>query len=253
MWEQLTPRVYHLRFSKKGNRPSLGYIRGDRFSLMVDAGNTPEHTQEYLDAVRQAGFRKPDFAVLTHSHWDHCFGMCALDIPTIACTQTRESLEMVSRLKWTPDALEEHAKKGILPRLCIPGLREQFPQLERIHVVLPTVIFSGSMRLDLGNCTCEIRHVVSPHAKDTVIVYVPEEKMVFLGDAIYQELVDDVWTERPEKLRVLLDTLEPLDFTLSQPAHQKAIAKDDLLAWFRRRIARAEQQTQQGHILGQKP
>lgn len=238
MLEQLTPRVYHLPFSQKENRPSLGYIRGDRFALMVDAGNTPEHTNAYLSAVQRAGFRKPDFAALTHSHWDHCFGMCALDIPTIACTQTRESLEMVSRLKWTPDALEEHAEKGILPRLCVPALRAHYPQLERIHVVLPTIIFSESMRLDLGNCTCEIRHVTSPHARDTVIVYVPEEKMVFLGDAVYQELIEETWIERPEKLRELMESLEPLDFSICQPAHQKAMSKTDLLAWFQKRLDR---------------
>ena len=42
--------------------------------------------------------------------------------------------------------------------------------------------------------------------------------MVFLGDAVYQELVGDVWVERPEKLRKLIQELEPLDFQLAQPA-----------------------------------
>ena len=45
MLQQLTPRVYQLDFSQEQDRPVLGYIRGDRFSLMVDAGNSPEHVQ----------------------------------------------------------------------------------------------------------------------------------------------------------------------------------------------------------------
>ena len=116
--EQLTPRVYQLPFSQENDRPALGYIRGDRFSLMVDAGNSPEHVRDYQKAVENAGFPQPDFTVLTHSHWDHCFGLSALSIPSIACVQTRQSLEMVSRLRWTPDALAENVRKGIVPQLC---------------------------------------------------------------------------------------------------------------------------------------
>ena len=236
MLERLTPRIWHMPCSQQKNRPSLGYICGDRFSLMVDAGNTPAHANEFLTALKTAGLRRPDFVVLTHSHWDHCFGLCALEMPSIACMQTRQSLEMVSRLQWTPDALEENVRAGIVPALCVPAIRENFPQMERIQVALPNVIFTDTMTLDLGNCTCLLQHVVSPHAKDTVMILIQEERMAFLGDAVYQELVGKTWIERPEKLQRLYMTLESLDFTLCQPAHQRALSKADLLEWFRRRL-----------------
>lgn len=239
MLEQLTPRIYHLRFSQTKDRPSLGYIRGDRFSLMVDAGNTPEHVQEYQAAVSAAGFPPPNFVVLTHSHWDHCFGLSALKIPSIACVQTRKSLEMVAALQWTPEAMEKNASRGIVPRLCVPRIQAHFPNPDTIRVVLPTMIFSESMTLDLGNCTCILKHVTSPHSPDTVIVFVKEEHMVFLGDAVYQELVGNDWVEHPEKLRTLSQELEPLDFILCQPAHQRALTKQELLQWFERRIQKA--------------
>ena len=104
MLQQLTPRVYQLDFSQEQDRPVLGYIRGDRFSLMVDAGNSPEHVQAYLAAVEESGFCQPDFVALTHSHWDHCFGLASLPMPSIACVQTRQSLEMVSPCFFSPDA-----------------------------------------------------------------------------------------------------------------------------------------------------
>lgn len=208
---------------------------------MVDAGNSPEHVRDYQKAVENAGFPQPDFTVLTHSHWDHCFGLSALSIPSIACVQTRQSLEMVSRLRWTPDALAENVRKGIVPQLCVPRIQAHFPEPEQIRVALPTVIFSEQMTLDLGNCTCVLQHVTSAHARDTVIVWVQEEQMVFLGDAVYQELVVDTWHERPAKLRQLIRELEPLEFQLAQPAHQKAMSKTELLAWFQRRLHRAEQ------------
>ena len=123
----------------------------------------------------------------------------------------------------------------------MPRIQAHFPEPEQIRVALPTVIFSEQMTLDLGNCTCVLQHVTSAHARDTVIVWVQEEQMVFLGDAVYQELVVDTWLERPAKLRQLIRELETLEFQLAQPAHQKAMSKTELLAWFQRRLHRAEQ------------
>lgn len=240
MLEQLTPRVFYLPFSKTEGSPSLGYIRGDRFSLMVDAGTCPAHVGEYQNAVTAAGFRPPDFVALTHSHWDHCFGLGALTIPSIACIQTRQSLELVSTLSWTPDGIQESIRRRILPRSCAPVIQEHFPDPASIRIVLPTVVFSGAMTLDLGNCTCRIQHVTSPHARDTTIVFVPEEHMVFLGDAVYQELRNEIWTEHPDKLRALVQELEPLDFSVCLPGHQPPMNKQDLLDWFARRIQKAE-------------
>lgn len=237
--QQLTPRIYQLSFSEAEDRPCLGYIRGERFSLMVDAGNSPEHVRDYQQALREAGFPLPQFTVLTHSHWDHCFGLHALQIPAIACAETRASLEMVSRLRWTPEALHENAEKGIVPRLCVPRIQAHFPEPEKIRIALPSLIFSGSMRLDLGNCMCIFQHVTSAHARDTVIVFVPSERMVFLGDCIYQQLIDDVWKEGPVKLKQLIQELEPLDFILAQPAHQGAMSKEELLNWLNRRLQKA--------------
>ncbi len=242
MLEQLTPRVYHLPFSKVQDRPSLGYIHGERFSLMVDGGNSPVHVQEYRQALLSAGFPLPQFAVLTHSHWDHCFGMCALSVPTIACRQTRQSLELVSGLRWTPEEMQKNVERGILPAPCMPRIQLHFPDPAQIRVMLPTIVFDEHLTLDLGGCTCQLLHVPSPHAKDTVIAFVPEERMVFLGDAVYQELKGSVWTEHPDQLRGLIQALEPLDFTFGQPAHQAAMSKTDLLAWFRRRIEKAKQE-----------
>ena len=240
MLEQLTPRVFHLPFSKEEDKPSLGYIRGEQFSLMIDGGNSPTHVREFQQAVAAAGFPLPHFTILTHSHWDHCFGMSALDIPAIACQQTMESLQLVSSLSWTPTGMEQSIAQGILPRSCAPRIRLHFPDPAQIRIMLPTIVFQEQLTLHLGGCTCHLHHVTSPHARDTVIVFVPEERMVFLGDAVYQELKGDTWTEHPDKLRTLAQTLEPMDFLLAQPSHQKALSKNDLLHWFYRRIQKQE-------------
>ena len=49
----------------------LGYIRGERYSLAVDAGNSRRHVEKFYAALDAAELRRPDFTVLTHWHWDH--------------------------------------------------------------------------------------------------------------------------------------------------------------------------------------
>lgn len=70
-------------------------------------------------------------------------------------------------------------------------------------------LFGNRMTLDLGNCTCVLQHVMtSAHARRAlVIVWVQGRAMLFLGDAVYQELVVDTWHERPAKLRQLIREL----------------------------------------------
>ena len=71
---QLTERVFYLPHEEPADRPVLGYIRGERYSLAVDAGNSRRHVEKFYAALDAAELRRPDFTVLTHWHWDHTFG-----------------------------------------------------------------------------------------------------------------------------------------------------------------------------------
>ncbi len=44
------------------------------------------------------------------------------------------------------------------------------------------------MELDLGEVTCVLKHVGGDHAHDSVVIYVKEEKILFLGDCIYADI-----------------------------------------------------------------
>jgi len=91
---QLTKHIHWLTLDSTTDRPILGLITGDYKSLMVDAGASVKHTNEFLEAVKQSGLPSPNYCVLTHWHWDHSFGAEALDIPIIAPKRTAEALSM---------------------------------------------------------------------------------------------------------------------------------------------------------------
>lgn len=73
--KRLSERVWYYPLEEERDRPNLCYVRGDNWSLAVDAGHSARHTTEFYRALEKEGLPLPSLTVLTHWHWDHCFGM----------------------------------------------------------------------------------------------------------------------------------------------------------------------------------
>ena len=77
--KQLTDRVFYSMFDKTADRPVLGYVNGQKYSFMIDAGNSQKHVELFYEALCRKGLKKPDITAVTHWHWDHTFGMHGVD------------------------------------------------------------------------------------------------------------------------------------------------------------------------------
>lgn len=47
-FRQLTDRVFYSMFDKAADRPVLGYVKGQKHSLMIDAGNSQKHVNYFM-------------------------------------------------------------------------------------------------------------------------------------------------------------------------------------------------------------
>ena len=63
---RLTERIWVYPYEEERDRPNLSYIRGDRWSLTVDAGHSADHTAAFYRALEEAGLPLPELTVLTH-------------------------------------------------------------------------------------------------------------------------------------------------------------------------------------------
>ena len=50
------------------------------------------------------------------------------------------------------------------------------------------------MEIDLGGITCIVEHVGGVHAPDSSIIYVVEDKVLFLADCVYQDFYSGEWS-----------------------------------------------------------
>jgi glyoxylase-like metal-dependent hydrolase (beta-lactamase superfamily II) len=151
---------------------------------MLDSGASPAHADLFLSELRAITPRCPDWVLLTHWHWDHTFGLAHLGIPAIGQKNITANLKRLQGLAWDDAALAARVASGAEITFCAEHIRKEYGAARDIHVALPTITFDETLSLDLGGVTCELRHLPTVHTDDSLAVWVPEEGVLFLGDAL---------------------------------------------------------------------
>jgi glyoxylase-like metal-dependent hydrolase (beta-lactamase superfamily II) len=157
--------------------------------------------------------------VLTHWHWDHSFGASALDVPVIGCRATHAELVRESALSFDDDALDARVAAGTELAFCRDMMRIELPDRSDLRVVPPHVVFEERLGLDLGGVTLDVAQVGGDHAADSCIVHVVDDRLLFLGDCLYQRLHASVEHYTPELLLPLVDRLAAYEAEVAIEGH----------------------------------
>ena len=196
--KRLTEHIWYMPFEEERDRPNLGYVKGENFSLAIDAGHSEEHTHEFYALLEKENLPLPQLTVLTHWHWDHTFGMHAVNGLCLANEKTNAYLE-----EWK-NRIETNGPGEFLA--LDESIREEYAGNKAVAVDLADIVFSGEATVDLGGCRVRIMQTEAPHTDDSTIVYVIEDKTLFVGDATCDDfqtgiLREDLWRKLVDKIR----------------------------------------------------
>lgn len=195
--------------------PNITAILGDDKTLVVDAGACPEHAGLIQKALEKMG-RKADYLVLSHWHWDCSFGLCAWDkVESMAQEKTVAFLEEQKEFDWNDDALYWRMEQGVESEYNARMMKKEYPDLSKVNVVLPKRYYVEAEDIDLGGVTCQVRHLPSDHALDHSVIYVPEEKFLFLGDCLNENIYCESWHYTHGRLALLINSLRGFDTDLA--------------------------------------
>ena len=99
---KFSDRFYYTKQRYMYLEPTLGYVKGEYFSVMLDSGNGPAQVETFLKELKENDLPMPSYVILTHHHWDHSFGAAYLDIPVIATDRARDSFNRIisTRMGW---------------------------------------------------------------------------------------------------------------------------------------------------------
>ena len=183
-FQQLSEHVFIMHAEHETDRPILAAIMGGRRTLLMDAGNSPAHAELFREELSRRGYRQPDILALTHWHWDHTFGMSGWNLPTVAHQETANALVSLKGLDWTEVGLEQLMASETISENTAADIRKEYGSDRDITVLEPDILFKDKITIDLGGVTCELVHVGGDHAEDSCFLYVKEERILFLGDAL---------------------------------------------------------------------
>lgn len=227
MIHQITPNIYVSDNEELNDRPRLGYIKGSRYAIMIDAGNSPAHAQMFLDELKKMDLKDPDFVVLTHWHWDHVYGLCHLDIPSICSAKTQAKLMEMAKWQWDPISMQARLISGEDIEFCDSCIKVEYEDPKEIQVKTADIIFDKFLNIDLGDLNCLILLLDNDHAEDSSIVFIPEDKVIFLGDITSPNYHDGPEHYTLDGITKLMTALDELNFETAIHGHTEVMSKQE--------------------------
>jgi len=194
---------------------NAGIIIGTDGILVVDTLVSAKEAQRFLTDIRKVSSKPIKYVVNTHYHLDHAYGNGVFAKEggiLIGSTADRKNLE----------------QKGTatLKRAGEYGLSEE--EMRGTEIVLPSVTFTDRMTVYLGNETVELMYVAPSHTEGSVLVYLPERKILFAGDILFTDFHPYMGEGDLAGWLTALDYILGLDVATIVPGHGPISAKKDV-------------------------
>lgn len=209
---------------------NAGIIVSQGEALLVDTLYDLELTQEMLDAMQAADPAAGNikYLVNTHSNGDHTYGNQLVKgaeiISSEACAEEFDEIPP----KMMADILAAASQLGEMGAY----FKKYFSRFnyEGIELTPPTRTFSGNMTIKVGSKDVELIEVGPCHTKGDVIVYVPEDRIVFAGDLLFIEGTPIMWAGPVSNWIKACDRILALDVEAIIPGHGPIVDKSGVEA-----------------------
>ena len=83
--------------------------------------------------------------------------------------------------------------------------------------------------MDIGGERLLIRKIGSPHTDDCTAMLCEKERVLFIGDANSEELIEDRWVDNAEGLEALISDLGKMEFDYCLSGHVPLYTKKELM------------------------
>ena len=217
--KRLSEHIWYMPYEEERDRPNLGYVKGDNWSFAIDAGHSDIHVKDFYALLEKENLPLPSLTVLTHWHWDHTFGMHAVNGLCIANEKTNSHL-----LEWK-SKIESNGPDEFLA--IDESIRKEYANNKKVIVVPADILFSDELTLDLGGCKVQVIESEAPHTDDSTLVYVVKDKVLFLGDSTCKDFRKGI--KDKNLCKKLADKIKSINPQICVEGHWVPVEPDDTL------------------------
>ncbi len=226
---KVSDRVYYMECLEEYDWCTIGLVIGDDHVLMMDSGASGRHVQLFLQRLAENNLPRPDLCALTHWHWDHTYGLAHLQgVTSFANKDTNALLKKMQTWGWTDEEMKQRISTGEDLAFSYPNLNAEYPDKSLIKVASATVEYTDKLMLDLGGVHVELKKVENSHSYDCSVIYIVEEKTIFLGDIHYHDLLPVTAVYHADLHEKLITSLRKFDFDRAICGHQPMLTAEEL-------------------------
>jgi glyoxylase-like metal-dependent hydrolase (beta-lactamase superfamily II) len=234
--DRLSPRVALAYWPGLDRRCSLTAIQSQKGLVLIDTEASPRVMAPIKKKIEQTfGRRDWAYVINTHAHDNHCSGNALFKSAVIIGHENLAAdMQWLIRRQAEPDWKRKEIDRynAILRdlRAALPraGANPAFAKLIRsdlifydlfvqdlrqgYQVVKPSLTFSDTHTLDLGDLTLELIFFGKGHSNSDILIYVPQERVLVSGAIAYQqgrvpEIGEDSHLEDVHRFIAVLDRL----------------------------------------------
>jgi glyoxylase-like metal-dependent hydrolase (beta-lactamase superfamily II) len=217
-------------------------VSADRQQLIgIDAGTRPDSAKTAYEALRAYAPDLPELTTvfITHAHWDHVGGHSYF-----------RSLNSHPKFYGRGNYQEEFERQFNGPEVFASQFFGERFKAEDFRSYKPDIAIDNRTDLDIGGSKFELIPAHGGETHDAMLIYLPDEKVMFMGDVIMPYLgapfdedgdlqglldaIDMVVSRNPQHL---LHGHEPLTRVFSSPLILSHLKTD--LAWLRDQVLTA--------------
>lgn len=199
---------------------NTGLIIDGEEAMLVDTLFDERLTADMLKTMRDAlgrGGREIDYLINTHANGDHTFGNRLVEgakiIASKACAEEMDELppEMLADLMRQAPGL---GQLGEYLEFCFSSF-----DFEGVTLRMPDETFSGRRELRVGDKTAHLIEVGPAHTAGDVLVYVPDNHVVYTGDILFIEGTPVMWRGPVENWIRACELILEMDVEAIVPGH----------------------------------
>jgi glyoxylase-like metal-dependent hydrolase (beta-lactamase superfamily II) len=217
---------------------NAGFIDIGDYLIMIDTTGNVDAGEDLKKAATQFTQKEPNFIVITHFHMDHLMGTSLFDVSTQIMTSDRtlkniqtdgrKRLEELKKMDLTEMEKSLVTEEDEEKRKDIENDLKFFKVIRSDGFSLrePNVTFKEGCVIHGDQSSAHMRTFNKAHTDGDVIVYIPEEKVLFAGDLLFARVDPWLGSGDPEGWITVNDEIMTLDFKVAVPGHGKLASKE---------------------------
>ncbi|MZR13442.1 MBL fold metallo-hydrolase [Maritimibacter sp. DP07] len=207
---------------------NAGIIADGEANLLVDTLFDLKYTREMLDDIKAnvPGGDKIGILVNTHADGDHTFGNQLVKGARIIGTEGTVS----DFDRFDPAFLDQVMKDPGQFGRAGAFMAECFRPFDfsDIELTPPTETFRDRMTIKVGDKTVELIEVGPAHSLGDALIYVPEDKVVYTGDILFNEGTPIAWYGPIARWVNACNIILDMDVDVVVPGHGPIATKEDV-------------------------